>query len=108
MTWQLLSSADTNDGRIRWFEARLFRRVRDDDRFEYKVEMVGRSSARGETDRYRTETTTSPHAVVDFLAMGDPGNRYIPKISRKVLHEAADLDSRLGSALDDFDTVVTR
>lgn len=108
MTWQLLSSADTNDGRLRWFEARLFRRTRDDSRLEYKVELIGRSVAPGETDRVRVETTTSPHAVVDFLAMGQPHNRYIPKVSRKALHEAADLDSRLGSALDDFDTVVTR
>jgi hypothetical protein len=80
--------------------------MRDDNRLEYKVEMIGRSAVPGETDRFRTETTTSPHAIVDFLAMGEPGNRYIPKISRKVLHEAADLDSRLGAALDDFDSVV--
>jgi hypothetical protein len=70
--------------------------------------MVGMSIMPGETDRIRTETTSSPHAVIDFLAMGEPRNRYIPKVSRKAIHEAADIDQALGDALDDFDTVVTR
>lgn len=120
MTWQTLSSASsvsTHNCRgadrqgcrgCRWFETKLSRRATRDDRLEYRVETVGRSLVPGEVDRFRTEVTTSPHAVVDFLAMGNPHNRYIPKISRKVLHEAADLDSRLGEALDDFDTVTTR
>jgi hypothetical protein len=49
--------------------------------------------------------STSPHAIIDFLAMGEPGRRYIPKVSRKVLHESGDVDSALADALDDFDTV---
>ena len=74
----------------------------------YQVEMIGRSIVPGETDRPRVETTTSPHAVVDFLAMGDPAARYVPKISRMCLHEAGDLDQGLADALDDFDSVVAR
>ena len=110
MSWQLLSQASTqNSGRPRWFEIKLSRRQSPrtiDDLWEYRVEMVGKSSMPHEIDRLRTETTTSPHAVIDFLAMGEPHNRYIPKVSRKALHEAADIDEALGEALDDFDTVV--
>lgn len=106
MSWQLLSKADTNDGRARWFEVRLFRRDAEDSPTEYRVEMIGKSRVPGETDRLRTEVTTSPHAVIDFLAMGEPHNRYVPKVSRKALHEAADIDGALSDALDDFDSVV--
>jgi hypothetical protein len=77
----------------------------DDPDFEYKLEIVGRSIVPGEVDRFRVETTTSAHAVVDFLAMGEPGHRYVPKISRMVLHEAADRDEAIAEALDDFDTM---
>lgn len=108
MTWQSLSKASTVDnGKPRWFEVHLLRRVLD-GQTQYRVEMIGKSSVHGEVDRIRTETTSSPHAVVDFLAMGEPRNRYIPKVSRKALHEAADQDRALGDALDDFDTVVSR
>lgn len=108
MSWQLLSKASTQDsGRPRWFEIKLFKRLTN-ERVEYRVEMIGKSIVKGETDRIRTETTTSAHAVVDFLAMGEPRNRYIPKVSRKALHEAADNDQALGDALDDFDTVVSQ
>lgn len=107
MSWKLLSHASTKDsGRPRWFEISLFSRDQE-GRTQYRVEMVGKTIIPGETDRPRTETTTSPHAVVDFLAMGEPHNRYIPKVSRKALHEAADIDEALGEALDDFDSVVT-
>jgi hypothetical protein len=85
----------------------LYRRRDDNDKRQYKVEMIGRTVVPGETDRYRTETSTSPHAIVDFLAMGEPGRRYVPKVSRKVLHEAGDLDNDLAHALDDFDTVMS-
>ena len=112
MSWQLLSQASTQDsGRSRWFEVSLSRRQSPatiDDLWQYRVVMTGKSIVPGEIDRIRTETTTSPHAIVDFLAMGDPRNRYIPKASRKALHEAADIDRAIGDALDDFDTVVTR
>jgi hypothetical protein len=107
VSWKLLSKADTNDGRPRWFEIKLFKRVIE-DRVEYRVEMIGKSVVNGETDRIRTETTTSPHAVIDFLAMGEPRSRYIPKVSRKALHEAGDIDQALADALDDFDTVTAR
>ena len=100
MTWQLLSEASSENGSPRWFEVQLYNR---DD--EYKVVMTGRSTLPGETDRIRTETTTSAHAVVDFLALGGPGQRYIPKVSRKALHEAGDRDQSLADALDDFDSV---
>jgi hypothetical protein len=96
--------------RCRWFEVRLHRRRKPDDPgipYEYKVELIGRSTVPGEVDRFRVETTTSPNAIVDYLAMGEPRNRYIPKVSRKALHEAADIDEDLGAALDDFDTLVT-
>jgi len=69
--------------------------------------MTGKSAIPGEVDRIRTETTTSAHAVVDFLAMGERGRRYIPKISRKILHEAADIDRNIGDALDDFDMLMS-
>jgi hypothetical protein len=72
---------------------------------EYRLEIIGRSIVTGEVDRIRTEHTSSAHAVVDFLALGEPGHRYIPKISRMVLHEAADLDEAIAEALDDFDTM---
>lgn len=88
----------------RWFETRLSRR-RTDDSVEYRLEISGRSIVAGEVDRVRTETTTSAHAVVDFLALGDPDRRYLPKVSRKVLHEAADLDRAIGDAIDDFDSI---
>ena len=108
MSWKLLSTASTKDnGRPRWFEISLFSRPIDDDRTEYRVEMVGKTTIRGEVDRPRTEKTTSAHAVVDFLAMGEPHNRYIPRVSRKALHEAGDIDQALADALDDFDSVVT-
>jgi hypothetical protein len=77
----------------------------DSDDWEYKLEIVGRSIVPGEVDRFRVETTTSAHAVVDFLALGEPGHRYVPKISRMVLHEAADRDEAIAEALDDFDTM---
>lgn len=96
--------------RCRWFEVRLYRRRRPDEPsvpWEYKVELIGRTTVVGEVDRVRVETTTSPHAIVDFLALGDPGKRYIPKVSRKALHEAGDQDEAIADALDDFDTVTT-
>lgn len=102
MTWQLLSEASSENGSPRWFEVQLTKR--DDT---YKIVMTGRSTLPGETDRIRTETTTSPHAVVDFLALGSPGQRYIPKVSRKALHEAGDRDQSLADALDDFDSLVS-
>jgi hypothetical protein len=77
----------------------------DCDDWEYRLEIVGRSIVPQEVDRFRVETTTSAHAVVDFLAMGDPGHRYIPKVSRMVLHEAADRDEAIAEALDDFDAI---
>lgn len=95
----------------RWFETRLYYRpyvsvgFEDGTDPEYKLELVGRSIVDGEVDRFRVETTTSAHAVVDFLAMGEPGHRYIPKISRLVLHEAADIDEAIADALDDFDLI---
>lgn len=73
--------------------------------YAYKVEMVGRSTVPGEEDRVRIETTTSPHAVIDFLTMGNPATRYVPKISRKALHEAGDRDQGIADALDDFDSM---
>jgi hypothetical protein len=84
----------------RWFETKLS--IRGD---EYKLEIIGRSIVDGEVDRIRTETTTSAHAVIDFLTLGGPGARYIPKVSRMVLHEAADRDEAIAEALDDFDTM---
>lgn len=88
----------------RWFETRLHRRWSEDhDDWEYKLEMIGRSSVEGEVDRIRTETTTSAHAVVDFLTLGEPDKRYLPKISRMILHEASDQDGAIATALDDFD-----
>ncbi len=84
----------------RWFETRI---LGNGD--EYRVEMIGKSIVSGEVDRVRVETTSSPNAVVDLLAMGEPHRRYIPKVSRIALHEAADYDSALGDALDDFDAV---
>lgn len=104
MTWQLLSEASSENGSPRWFEVQLSNRLRN-GQWEYRVVMTGRSTMPGETDRIRTETTTSAHAVVDFLALGTPGNRYIPKVSRKALHEAGDRDQSLADALDDFDSV---
>lgn len=94
----------------RWFEVRLSRRELEDSPyiFEYQVEMIGRSVVRGETDRVRVETTTSPHAVIDFLALGPPAAQYVNKTARKALHEAGDLDQGLADALDDFDSVVAR
>lgn len=105
----------------RWFETRLYRRdgflsdvmltmpdgrhVAPDATTEYKLEIIGRSIVPGEVDRIRTEYTTSANAVVDFLALGEPGHRYVPKVSRRVLHEAADLDEAIGDALDDFDLI---
>ncbi len=94
----------------RWFETKLYRQAMsvvlgDDPEFEYRLEIVGRSIVPQEVDRFRVETTTSAHAVVDFLAMGDPGHRYIPKVSRMVLHEAADRDEAIAEALDDFDAI---
>lgn len=88
----------------RWFETRLYSRDSEDG-IEYKLEMIGKSVVDGEVDRIRVETTTSANAVVDFLALGDPGNRYIPKVSRKILHEAADEDQAIADAIDDFDTI---
>lgn len=96
--------------RCRWFEVRLYRRRRPDEpatQWEYKVELIGKTQVIGEVDRVRVETTTSPHAIVDFLALGSPGSRYVPKVSRKALHEAGDKDQALADALDDFDTVTT-
>jgi hypothetical protein len=89
----------------RWFAVRL---SKNDETDEYGVEMWGMTIVQNESNRYRTEQTTSPHAVIDFLAMGDPAARYVPKISRKALHEAGDLDQGLADALDDFDSVVSR
>jgi hypothetical protein len=70
--------------------------------------MIGRSRVEGEVDRIRVEYTTSPGAIIDYLAMGEPGRRYIPKVSRKVLHEAGDIDEDIIDALDDFDAVNQR
>lgn len=69
--------------------------------------MTGKSVVPGEVDRIRVETTTSANAVIDFLAMGDPGRRYLPKVSRKALHEASEIDEALGDAMDDFDSLTT-
>lgn len=117
MTWERLSEAssqtpehncvrigDKGCRRCRWFEVRLDRRPDDG---EYRVSMIGRSTVRDEVDRIRVETTTSPAAVIDFLALGDPGHRYLPKVSRKALHEAADIDDALGDAFDDFDALTS-
>lgn len=109
MTWELLSEANSHNTEAhrramcncRWFEVQLSKRGD-----EYKVVMTGKSTIQGETDRVRTEVTTSPHAVVDFLAMGERGKRYVPKVSRKALHEAGDRDQALADALDDFDSLV--
>jgi len=118
VSWELLSAGSSQTPvhtcdhpgergcrRCRWFEVRLHRRCVPDGDCEYKLEMIGRSTVRGEVDRIRTETTTSANAVVDFLALGEPHARYLPKVSRKVLHEAADEDEDLGNAIDDFDSV---
>jgi hypothetical protein len=119
--WLILASAssrtehpsDEHDARscrgCRWFEVRLSRRPKlepdDDDEIEYRIEMVGRTRVEGEVDRIRVEYTTSPGAIVDYLTMGEPGRRYIPKVSRKVLHEAGDIDETIGDALDYFDEI---
>lgn len=98
----------------RWFETRLYSRPYaypgsadqpDSNDWEYKLEIIGRSIVPGEVDRIRTEYTTSANAVVDFLALGEPGHRYVPKVSRMVLHEAADIDQAIGDAIDDFDMI---
>lgn len=114
--WQTLSSASSRTEHTcrsvgergcrgcRWFETRLHRTQIGED-FEYKLEIIGRSIVPGEVDRIRTEYTTSANAVVDFLALGEPGHRYVPKVSRMVLHEAADIDQAIGDAIDDFDTI---
>jgi hypothetical protein len=120
--WQRLSSASSKTEHTcrfpgergcrgcRWFETHLSRRPSsiwsDAPDWEYRLEIAGRSSVPGETDRLRVETTSSAHAVVDFLALGQPDNRYIPKVSRMVLHEAADIDAAIGDAIDDFDMIV--
>jgi hypothetical protein len=114
--WLVLSSASSRKEHVdliphdpqgcqgcRWFETRLSRR---DD--EYRIEMIGRTRVEGEVDRIRVEYTTSPGAIIDYLAMGEPGRRYIPKVSRKVLHEAGDIDEDIIDALDDFDAVNQR
>lgn len=96
----------------RWFEVRISRQDTYTEFgeliYQYDVEMVGRSIVHGEEDRVRVETTTSPHAVIDYLTMGDPASRYIPKISRQSLHEAGDRDQGIADALDDFDSLVSR
>jgi hypothetical protein len=96
----------------RWFEVRLSSRatdiIDDEQQIEYRVELVGRTRVEGEVDRVRVEYTTSPRAIVDYLAMGEPDRRYIPKVSRKVLHEAGDIDEEILDALDAFDTVNQR
>lgn len=119
--WETLSAASSWTGHIdtthdvqgcrgcRWFEVRLSRRptdiVDDEQQIEYRVELVGRTRVLGEVDRVRVEYTTSPGAIIDYLAMGEPGRRYIPKVSRKVLHEAGEIDEAIIDALDDFDSV---
>lgn len=113
--WQTLSQASSRTNHTcrstgergcrgcRWFETKLAKSAD-----QYRLEICGKSLVPGETDRLRVETTTSAHAVVDFLALGEPDKRYIPKVSRMVLHEAADRDEAIAEALDDFDTIVTR
>jgi hypothetical protein len=67
--------------------------------------MIGRSRVQGEVDRVRVEYTTAAGAIVDYLSMGEPGRRYIPKVSRKVLHEAGEIDEDIIDALDAFDEI---
>lgn len=110
-TAQLLASAssrrDEHDhGRpgcraCRWFEVVIAQL----DDVSYRVTLAGRTTLPGETDRIRTEDISSAHAVVDLLAMHEGARTYLPWTSRKALHEAAELDSRLGDALDDFDLI---
>lgn len=117
-TWERLSAAssqspshtcdkigDRGCRKCRWFEVRLDYRPTGDYDTEYRVSMIGKSIVPGEVDRVRVEATTSANAVIDFLALGDPGRRYLPKVSRKALHEAADIDEVLGNAIDDFDSL---
>ena len=93
----------------RWFEVRLSSRptdiVDDEQQIEYRVEMIGRSRVQGEVDRVRVEYTTAAGAIVDYLSMGEPGRRYIPKVSRKVLHEAGEIDEDIIDALDALDEI---
>lgn len=85
----------------RWFEVAIYR-----DRFgTYHVTTAGRSTLEGETDRVREESMTSPHAVIDLLAMREDARTYLPWTSRKALHEAAEIDLPLGEAMDDFDNI---
>jgi hypothetical protein len=120
MSWELLSQASSQSEHTctahdkagcrgcRWFEVALTRMPSETGgRMKYGVVIKGMSLLPGETDRIRQETSTSPHAIVDFLALGAPDRRYIPKVSRKALHEAADIDDALADALDDFDTVAS-
>jgi hypothetical protein len=72
---------------------------------EYRIELIGRTRVEGEVDRIRVEYTTSARAIVDYLTMGEPDRRYIPKVSRKVLHEAGEIDEAIADALDDFDEI---
>lgn len=83
----------------RWFEVTIHRLPEG----SYRVVTAGRTTREGEVDRLRTELMASPHAVIDLLAMSDSGRTYLPWTSRKALHEAAEVDQRLGDALDDFD-----
>jgi hypothetical protein len=116
--WEVLSSASSRTPHVdliphdaqgcrgcRWFEVRLSRKFANDLIWEYRVELVGRTRVVDEVDRIRVEYTTSPRAIVDYLAMGEPSRRYIPKVSRKILHEAGEIDEAIIDALDDFDEI---
>lgn len=68
----------------------------------YRVTITGKSTVPGEFDRVTVQTTEDPYKVVEFLALGDAGDRYIPRISRQALQQVAEWDRWLAIALSRF------
>lgn len=93
----------------RWTELALYLLPPEDvDAYPtYRVEITGRSTRPGETDRVRVEETTSPEVVVDLCAPRDKqtGVPTLTWVGRKTLLEAALLDEALSLALDDWQAV---
>lgn len=91
----------------RWFEVTIEVNYTPGEASEtstrYKVVIVGRTRVPGEFDRVTIERTSSPSRVIEFLAIGRPGERRVPRVSRLALAEAREWSPALWDALLEFD-----
>lgn len=98
------SSSRRGDDRTRWIEYRIFGLQHGG----YAVEILGRTTVRGEVDRRRTHLTQDPSEVIELLHSYDEveDRTYLTYTARRALTLAACKDAPLLEAWQALGRVV--